>query len=223
VLETTGIAEPGVILWELEHSAEAARAPVAVSGVVCVADAALGPAGLERREEALAQVRCADRILLSKLDIAAAEQAAGLHRRLTELNPQADRASFPSDEAGTRALVPWLLADRGPAPAAAPPHEHVHRQGQLTAVAIRDEVPLAREPLLALLEELRPRLYRVKGFVCLAGAAAPVFVELAGTELSLRAPPPGAGVAPHSELVLIGEDLDDLELRRRLWACRAGG
>ena len=63
---------------------------------------------------------------------------------------------------------------------------------------------------------------RAKGFVRLADEDAAGFVEKAGAALELR-----RGLAwpgpPRTELVVIGEDLDEGALRRALWACRVGG
>src|SRR5215470_15097125 len=73
VLETTGIAEPWSILDGLENLPRG-EAPAHAAGVVCVVDAESGGRQLERHEEARAQVEAADRILLTKLDLAAPEQ-----------------------------------------------------------------------------------------------------------------------------------------------------
>ena len=80
-----------------------------------------------------------------------------------------------------------------------------------------------RTLLLAAIGELRPRLVRAKGFAHLAGDARRATLELAGSSLSLAPGAPwGGGESPHSELVFIGEAIDDAELARRLWACRVG-
>lgn len=245
VLETTGIAEPAAILDGLVRLPDAMRKRVAPAGVICVVDAAhAATAGgaLTTRDEAREQVLAADRLLLSKLDIATPEQVLACHRRLDELNPAAERASFPLDDAGSVALAEWILTPRlaaGAAPGegepAAPEHEHGHghghhhHHGQLVAAAFVDEAPLVRERLLAVVEALLPRLVRVKGFVHLAAEAGEPsgergFLELAGARLELRrAEPWPEGTPRKSELVFIGDDLDEAALLRALWACRAGG
>jgi hypothetical protein len=88
-------------------------------------------------------------------------------------------------------------------------------------VAHVDEAPLCGPPLLQLLEDLAPRLLRAKGLVRLAGQSEPWLIERAGARLGLAPARVGWPGPPRSELVLIGEGLDDGELRRRLWACRA--
>jgi G3E family GTPase len=224
VLETTGIAEPWSILSGLE--ALGGRAPAVAAGVVCVVDAEAGGGQLARHEEARAQVEAADRILLTKLDLAPAEAVVALHRELARRNPAAERASFPPGEEGTAALVPWLLDVRGASrPARAgrpvPAHAHAHAHGQLSVVTYADPEPLLAEPLLAVIEGLGPALVRAKGFVHLAGDDRRGFLERAGARTALASGEPWAGAARGTELVLIGDGLDADAIRRQLWACRS--
>jgi G3E family GTPase len=223
LLETTGIAEPWSILDGLE-ALPPGEAPAVAAGVICVVDAEAGAAQLERHEEARAQAEAADRILLTKLDLATPEQVVALHRALARRNPSAERASFPDDEEGAAALVPWLLATRtgarAPRADARGPHAHAH--GQLAAVALTAEEPLLAEPLLDIVERLGPALVRAKGFVSIAGEPRRAYLERAGSRTSLRFDELWGDLPRHTELVLIGEGLDADSLRRQLWACRAG-
>jgi G3E family GTPase len=216
VLETTGIAEPWSILDGLDGLG--AAAPAVAAGVVCVVDAEAGGGQLERHEEARAQVEAADRILLTKLDLAAPEAVVALHRELGRRNPSAERASFPQTDEATAELCPWLLEARasGRGRPAHPPHRH----GQLAAVAYRDPAPLLAEPLMAVIERLGSALVRAKGFVHLAGEARRGFLERAGLHTELRFAQPWGGDPPVTEIVLIGEGLDAGAIRRQLWACR---
>lgn len=222
VLETTGIAEPAAIIEGLERLPEAERERIAVAGIICVVDAEAGVAQLDRRDEARAQVECADRLLLSKLDVAVPESVAALHARLRELNPHAEAASFPGSEDGTNALTHWLLEHREPV-ASERAHVHVHRDGQLIAASFIEDAPLLAEPLMRLIDSLGDRLLRAKGFLHLAGERRRGFLEVAGVRTSLRYGEDWGGDLPRTELVLIGEGLDEAALRRQLWACRAAG
>jgi G3E family GTPase len=222
LLETTGIAEPWSIVDGLE-ALPAGEAPAVAAGVICVVDAEAGAAQLARHEEARAQVEAADRILLTKLDLATPEQVLGLHRALAQRNPSAERASFPDTEEGASALVPWLLATRvGARPMRGAPHAP-HAHGQLAAVAFSDDAPLLAEPLMEIIERLGPALVRAKGFVSLAGEPRRGFVERAGARTTLRLDEPWGDIPRRTELVLIGEGLDADALRRQLWACHARG
>ena len=87
LLETSGLAEPSPILYTfsadafLEHS-------LRVDSVVTAIDAVAGAATLARYPEAMAQAAGADRLLLTKTDLAA--PSADFVTRLEELNPMAE-------------------------------------------------------------------------------------------------------------------------------------
>lgn len=223
VLETTGIAEPAAILEGLARLPPAMRARVAPAGVICVVDASHAVTALASRDEAREQVTAADRLLLSKLDIATPAEVTATHSRLSELNRAAERASFPRDDAGSVALAEWLLSVRTPDEPDHPHHHHHHHHGQLVAASFVDEAPLVRDRLLEVVHALLPALVRIKGFVHLAGEPERAFLELAGNQLSLTGHGPWPDAARKSELVFIGDDLDEPALLRALWACRAGG
>jgi len=218
LIETTGIAEPWSILDGLEALGDGA--PATAAGVVCVVDAEAGGGQLERHEEARAQVEAADRILLSKLDLAAPDAVVALHRELARRNPAAERASFPETAEATAELAPWLLdlraSSRAPR-AAHGPHTH----GQLAAVAYSDPAPLLAEPLLDLVERLGAALVRAKGFVHVAGDSRRGFLERSGARTELRFTELWGAETPRTEIVLIGEGLDAGAIHRQIWACRA--
>jgi len=226
LLETTGIAEPWSILDGLE--ALGRDAPAVAAGVVCVVDAEAGGGQLARHEEARAQVEAADRILLTKLDLATGDAVVALHRELARRNPSAERASFPNTDEATAALVSFLLepaprssrATRG-AHADGHGHGHAHAHGQLAAVTFADDAPLLAEPLLAVVEGLGAALVRAKGFVRVAGEPRRGFIERAGARTSLSLGEPWGNDPPRTEIVLIGEELDAGAIRRQIWACRS--
>ena len=243
VLETTGIAEPAAILDSLhakpargadsiaaKRAAEqaAARDRIAPAGVICVVDAESGAQALGEREEAAAQAMAADRVLVAKLDVAAPDAVRATHARLDELAAHAERASFPSDDAGALAMTAWLLEPRALRAWSTGPNTHAehgdhHHGNQLIAITFRDTTPLVGDRVLAVIEALGTRLVRAKGFVSLAGEPRRGFVERAGIRTSLELRDPWAEAERVTELVLIGDDLDEASLRRALWACRSGG
>jgi G3E family GTPase len=232
LLETTGIAEPWSILDGLEGLGR--DAPAVAAGVVCVVDAEAGGAQLARHEEARAQVEAADRILLTKLDLAAGDAVVALHRELARRNPGAERASFPSTDEATAALVSFLLDPSAPRSSSSralrdggndghdggPRHAHAHAH-QLAAVTFADDAPLLAEPLLAVVEGLGAALVRAKGFVRVAGEPRRGFIERAGARTSLSLGAAWGDEPPRTEIVLIGEELDAGAIRRQIWACRA--
>ena len=221
VLETTGIAEPWSILDGLEALGD--EAPAIPAAVVCVVDAEAGAGQLARHEEARAQVEAADRVLLTKLDLAPADAVVALHREIGRRNPAAERASFPPGDDATAEMVTWLLDARRAPSGARPRHAHEpHAHSQLAAVAYADAAPLLAEPLLAVVDRLGAALVRAKGFVHVAGEPRRGFLERAGLRTEMRFGEPWGDAPRSTELVFIGEGLDAGTIRRQIWACRAG-
>jgi G3E family GTPase len=99
-------------------------------------------------------------------------------------------------------------------------HAH-HHPNQLVAVSFSDDAPLVGERVLAVVESLGERLIRAKGFVHLAGDDRRGFVEYAGVRTSLVQREPWGPDPRRTELVLIGDGLDEGAIHRALWACRA--
>lgn len=227
VLETTGIAEPAAILDGLVRVSDAVRERIVPAGVVCVVDAESGADVLDRRDEAREQAAAADRVLISKLDVASVDAVTRTHARLDVQAPHAERAAFPQDDAGARAMTAWVVETRKLRAWTARTHDHDeghghHHGNQLVAVAFTDDAPLVGERVLAVVEQLGDRLVRAKGFVHLAGEDRRGFVERAGVRTELRHEGAWGDAPRRTELVLIGEGLDEGAIQRALWACRAG-
>jgi G3E family GTPase len=85
VIETTGLADPVPIVATLLSDPVAASA-YRLDEIVTVIDAVNGESHLDTHEEAVRQVAVADRIIVSKADLA---DPAGLRSRLRRLNPGA--------------------------------------------------------------------------------------------------------------------------------------
>ena len=88
LLETTGLADPAPVLHTLmTHPYLLMR--YRLDGVITVVDAVNGSATLDAHPEAVKQAAVADRIVLTKTDLATSEQADDLRARLASLNPAA--------------------------------------------------------------------------------------------------------------------------------------
>ncbi len=108
VIETTGLADPAPILHTLMTD-PLIRVRYRLDGVVTLVDAANGEATLDAQPEAVKQAAVADRIVLTKVDLASAAQVAQLRERLHGLNPGA--LIVPATQGG---IDPKLLLDLGP-------------------------------------------------------------------------------------------------------------
>ncbi len=200
VLETTGLADPVPILQTLLAEEPLTR-HVRLDLVATLFDAVNGPDTLGRHPEAVKQVAVADRLVLTKADLAAApEDAVQALRRINPaaplrradagrldpafLLPGADPAAAPAE------LAPWLArADAGQESRgldAHGSHHHHHdpnrHDARVRAWCLTTERPVPAEALALFLETLTafrgPDLLRVKGLVDLAETPGrPVVVQ----------------------------------------------
>jgi G3E family GTPase len=88
VIETTGLADPAPILHTLMTDPIVA-ARYMLNGVVTTIDAVNGSGTLDRQPEAVKQAAVADRLLLTKTDLAEPSGRQGIEVRLSALNPSA--------------------------------------------------------------------------------------------------------------------------------------
>ena len=104
VVETTGLADPAPILHTLMTDPLLASR-YRLDGVVTTVDAVNGGSTLDNHEEAIKQAAVADRILLTKVDIADAAPLAELKHRLRHLNPGAEAISITGGEIDPNAIL----------------------------------------------------------------------------------------------------------------------
>jgi len=110
LLETTGLADPAPVLHTMmAHPYLLLR--YRLNGVVTVVDAVNGEATLDAHEEAVKQAAVADRIVLSKTDLATSAQRDGILSRLKALNPAAPVLDAAKGEATAAHLLNAGLYD----------------------------------------------------------------------------------------------------------------
>lgn len=175
VVETTGMADPAPIVQSLMlDPALAGRARL--GRIVATADALVGAATLDDRPEARRQAIFADRLVVTKADLAGGTVAAALGARLASLNPDADIQIASHGDVDPSVL----LADVDPAPerwttlAEDDVHNHAHAHGEVGSVTLRRVAPVRGAALPLFLEALADvfgeKLLRVKGLVQIAEA-----------------------------------------------------
>ena len=108
MIETTGLADPAPILHTLMTDPLIA-ARYRLDGVVTLVDAVNGQATLDAQPEAVKQAAVADRIVLTKSDLASPQHITELWERLRSLNPGA--LIVPAEDG---VIHPKLLLDLGP-------------------------------------------------------------------------------------------------------------
>ena len=168
LIETSGLADPAPILHALMTDGDIMRQH-AIDGVVTVVDTLHGATPLDRHPEARRQVALADRLLLSKTDIA--EPSVALRDRLAALNPGApmdvSREVAPATLFGGTHAADHLATLRAD-PASSPFVRGQHTDGIETFSLQRDRpIPALALTLLleALAEHCGARLLRLKGLV----------------------------------------------------------
>ena len=193
VLETTGLADPAPLLQTaMAHPYLVMR--YRLDGVVTVVDAINGGATLDQNMESVKQVAVADRLVLTKSDLADTPERraalAELLARLKALNPAAPVLDAAAGEATPEALlncglydparkiadVGRWLADEAYA-AAHHPHDHHHHDpnrhdDRIRAFTFATDAPIPGatfEMFIDLVRSLHgPKLLRLKGIVQIA-------------------------------------------------------
>ena len=88
VIETTGLADPAPVIHTLMTD-PLLSSRYRLDGIVTTVDAVNGARTLDNHDEAVKQVAVADRIVLTKADLADFTAVEMLHARLKQLNPGA--------------------------------------------------------------------------------------------------------------------------------------
>jgi G3E family GTPase len=179
VIETSGLADPGPILQTFATD-RALGGEFHVEVVVAVVDAAGGLDTLAWSVEARKQVILADRLVVSKTDLATSQAVKRLTARLRALNPHAAIHTAVDGDLDPRCLVETDAHFSAPVRAGFVA-EAEHSDGILSFVLTQD-APLPWEAFARAMETLialrGPDLLRVKGFLNVAGCRGPVVVHV---------------------------------------------
>ncbi len=177
MIETTGLADPAPIMQMLLANPLVSHF-CSLGGVLTTVDAPFGAQHLRDLREAQKQVALADRVVLTKLDLAGPNQAE-LESLIRSLNRAAPIVSAYHGQIAAESVVvrqspnAFLLALRS-----AGPHAHSTGIDSFTLVA---EQPLNWLALQEWLRQVRisfgPELLRVKGLLNLRDESAPVAIH----------------------------------------------
>ncbi|HEU0157267.1 MAG TPA: GTP-binding protein [Stellaceae bacterium] len=174
IIETSGLADPGPVLQTFATDRGLGR-EFHLQALIAVVDAMVGLGNLETMPEARSQVALADRIVVTKGDLAGADATARVVARIGSSNPCPLRLAT-----GGAIDAAFLLDEPPPGLRDVAPGESRHMHG-LETFAIHFEAPLswpAFDQAMAALMALRgPDLLRVKGLVAVEGCRGPVVVH----------------------------------------------
>ncbi len=109
IIETSGIADPAPVIYSLLDHFTAER--FRCDGVITVIAATHGADQIEANAEALKQVVMADRIIISKCDLADDAQIAQLSTTLNALNPTAAQLRASKGSVDAKAIIDCGLYD----------------------------------------------------------------------------------------------------------------
>ncbi len=220
IVETTGLADPVPILSTIASDL-VIRHHFRVGIIVATVDGLHAQAGLDAHPELLRQVAAADRLVITKTDLAPPEMIALLRQRIAGINPQATIT-----EAVQGAIDPdLLLSQRNHEPGdwirppALPERGPRSAHGPIRSFYLESEAPLSWSGfglwLSLLVHRHGARLLRIKGLLDVSGSETPVAVHAVQHVIH---PPEHLAAWPsaqrRSRIVFIVEGLDPEAIRR---------
>jgi G3E family GTPase len=199
VMETTGLADPAPVLQTMMSDPLIVASRFRLDGVVTTVDGLLGDASLERHLESVKQAAVADRIVITKTDLAPPQDVAALRARLRKLNPAASileavdgriepaelfDAGLYNPQTGSLDLERWLKAEAYGHDGHGD-HDHAHdvnRHGDgIRAFCVTYDKPLEWERFSSWIEMLLTLygsgLLRIKGIVKVEGLQGPLVIR----------------------------------------------
>ena len=234
VIETTGMADPGPILANLMNE-PVIESTYRLDAVVVTIDSIYGLDQLAANKEALKQAAVADVLLLTKTDLANAEQISALEERLDALNPGATQHKIMHGELdpafvidvglfdiATKQAEPqrWLRApDKSKLPKGTLPQKT--HDDEITSFTVILPKPLnwrdLKPVILKLCQTHGEKLLRLKGIIHADDQPAPLAIHA----VHFTPYPPTLLEGwnedePESRIVIIGKGLDELEIRKAL-------
>lgn len=201
VIETSGIADPADIVRNLMDPVIWAEAPLET--VLCVLDATTKPEALQDDALIRSQLRAADVVALSKIDLAGEAAGAQLREAVRALQPAAVVVDALNGEVPAALVFP-LDVDRAPVPREVTPQRPAAVRFETLSWTSERPVSLAR--LQQAIGRLAPKLARAKGlFETLEQPGRLTVFQLAGGRATLA---PGGALAagvPRARIVFVAE------------------
>ena len=216
VIETSGIADPADIVRNLMDPVIWREAPLET--VLCVVDAAAPPEALD---DALlrSQLRAADIVALSKVDLA---DAAGC-RRIREAVAAARPGATVVDATNGQVPVALLFPDGRTRPAAPrDPGRRHPASDRFESLSWTSAQPVSLPHLQRAINRLAPRLARAKGlFATVEQPDRQMLFQLAGGRATLAPMGKAAAGEPRARIVFIAElgTLSTAEVGRIMDSC----
>ncbi|MBR1193781.1 GTP-binding protein [Bradyrhizobium sp. AUGA SZCCT0160] len=200
VIETSGVADPQDIVRNLMDPVIWREAPLET--VLCVVDATTS---LARFDDALlrSQIRAADVIALSKVDLADAASHTPVRDAIRAIRPTAVLVDAPHGEVPMALLFP---SDPDRAPVPRQPGQRRPATDRFEALSWTSERPLSLARLQAAINRLAPKLARAKGlFESVEQPGRLMLLQFAGGRATLAPGGPPAAGMPRTRMVFVAE------------------
>src|SRR5215510_11647926 len=217
VIETSGVADPADIVRNLMDPLMWREAPLETA--LCVVDATTPAAKLNDDALLRSQLRAADVVALSKMDLADAAACAQLRDAVRVLRPGAVVVDALHGEVPAELLFP-VDADCAPAPREVAPRRPT--ADRFETLSWTSEQPVSLPRLQQAIGRLAPRLARAKGlFETVEQPGRLTVFQLAGGRATLAPGEPLPAGAPRTRIVFIAEIgvLSSAEVDRIMQGC----
>jgi len=237
IIETTGLADPSPIMFTLSADIMI-KHHYRLGTIITTVDAVNGSRHLDKYPESIKQVTVADRLVITKTDIADADKTTALLDRLHHLNPTAEFITAIGGEVDVRRMLRadvydartkgaevlrWLAEEKERPET----HEHAHNRNRhdehIHSFTLTFDEPLDWTAfgiwLTMLLHTHGERVLRVKGILNVRDVDVPVIIN--GVQHVVH-PPMHLDAWPdddrRSRIVFIVDDLDRASIERSLAA-----
>ena len=199
IIETTGLADPVPIIHTLMTSLDLQRI-YSIDGVITVVDSINGESTYNAHEEAVKQTAFADRIILSKTDIADKGTVNSLTKRIKAINPKvtiikSDKSSLPvlkllglndyNPQNKNWDVIKWLEIEKNKSSNHLHDHNHKHdvnRHGDdIKTFAMVTSQPVSMTSvnffLELLMSQMGENILRIKGILNIKGQSSPAVIH----------------------------------------------
>ncbi len=215
IVETSGLAEPFAVAQtflvpELEESFR-------LDAVVTVVDSANLEPCLESNEAPAEQIRCADLLVMNKLDLVTPDDVDRIRARLAEIN--GDARVLPSINGDVPAeLLLDIDAHKFATVAAHHHHDHVDH-GAVLSVSFAADIELDYDRFDRFLQALPDGVFRAKGTVAVYGISRRVIFHRVGGRNVLDQGASWGEQSRSCRAVFLGQDFDRERLLAQFQDC----
>lgn len=216
VIECTGMADPGPIIQTF-FSHEILCQRYLLDGVIALVDAVHADGQMNHFTLAQSQVGYADRILLTKTDVAGSTEA--LRERLQRINARAPIYTVTHGDIDLARLFDTngFMLEENVVPAKPRFHFMADKQNDISSIVVELDYPVEIGAVSRVMENLllsfAERLLRYKGMLWIDGQPNRLLFQGVQRLYSADWDRPWGDEPPHSTLVFIGVQLPEEEIR----------